>query len=84
MTSADDEEANVVALYENGDEQTIEIEQNFFKLMHILAKNSALNHNHVKEIKTKLMAYVENNAKSRPNVQAKINKIIADSSSWRC
>ncbi len=56
INAQENEETQMVALFvaQPGDQKnpTIEIEQNFFKLMHILTKNSLQNSNHVKEIKS--------------------------------
>lgn len=58
-----------------------EIEYNFFKLMHFLTKNSPLNSKYIKDLKPVLenyLAMIESDGAVRAEIVKKINAIIKD------
>ena len=82
ITSAENDGSQAVIVHDSNDEEAKDIERNFFKLMHILTKNSIPNAQHVKDIKRQLNTYMEENAAGRRDIQEKISKILQDAVMW--
>lgn len=78
LITSTDIDGSFAAIYRPNDEESYQIEHNFFKLMHILTKNSLPNANHVKDIKRQLTTYMEEHTSGRRDIQEKIAKIVQD------
>ena len=82
LITSTDIDGSFAAIYRPNDEESYQIEHNFFKLMHILTKNSLPNANHVKDIKRQLTTYMEEHTSGRRDIQEKIAKIVQDAVFW--